>query len=102
MNGHARRPLLPASLMLARRRADGALPGPAPAVPGPIAHGRAGPAAPPRRLPTACGWSRPGAAGDSGGAPHERVLEVPGPARCRIFTLPAAAPGGSTHLSPAG
>ncbi|SRR6266487_153540 len=101
-NGHARRP--------SRSRAADALAPPgggsdrprAPPCPSPgwLPSAPAGPAAAPKRAPAAsCGWSRPRTAGDSGGAPT-RAFGGPGPALSLGFTLPAAAPGGSTHPSP--
>jgi hypothetical protein len=48
---------------------------------------------------TSRGWRRPCSAGGSGGAPP-RASTGPGPASIPAFRLPAAAPGGSTHLSP--
>ena len=73
----------------------------APAVPKPgrLPTAPAGRRLPPSASAAGCGWSRPRTAGDSGGAPP-RAFRGPGPALSLGFTLPAAAPGGSTHLSP--
>ena len=96
---------VPAPLMLSRPQAGGGSTGRARRPR--CVQARAGcprprrPAATPSASAASYGWSRPRTAGDSGGAPP-RVLEAQDPALSLGFTLPAAAPGGSTHLSPPG
>src|SRR5215831_16006602 len=103
-NGRAHRPVrartADALAPPGRRRLHRACPAP-PLCPSPgrLPTAPAGPAATPSASAASYGWSRPRTAGDSGGAPHES-LEAQDPAPSLGFTLPAAAPGGSTHLSP--
>jgi len=105
-NGRAHRPVrartADALAPPGRRRLHRACPAP-PLCPSPgrLPTAPAGPAATPSASAASYGWSRPRTAGDSGGAPHES-LEAQDPAPSLGFTLPAAAPGGSTHLSPPG